>query len=160
MAITYEPIATTSASGSVSSITFSSIPSTYTDLVLVADVLGAASSTDPVLRFNSDTGANYSSTNMRGDGSSTSSVRYADSYIVAGASYGSGIRYTHIINIQNYSNATTYKTAIVRSNDTGNSVSAIVILWRSTSAINSVQISAAANITVGSTFTLYGIASA
>jgi hypothetical protein len=161
MPITYEPIATSTASGSATSITFSSIPSTYTDLVLVADVLGAASGTDPVLRFNSDTSANYSSTNMRGDGSSASSVRYSEFYIVAGASWNSGVRYIHTINIQNYANTTTYKTVLVRSSDPGNSVSAIVGLWRATpAAINSVQISASANITAGSTFTLYGIKAA
>ena len=78
---TYTPIATTTASGSASSVTFSSIPSTYTDLVIVADILGAASTADAVLRFNSDTTSNYSETVIRGDGSSAASARYSESYI-------------------------------------------------------------------------------
>jgi hypothetical protein len=65
----------------------------------------------------------------------------------------------------NYSNATTYKSILIRSRGTRDNDStdttAIVGLWSSTSAINIIKIfPASGNILAGSTFTLYGIASA
>jgi hypothetical protein len=65
------------------------------------------------------------------------------------------------INIMNYANTTTYKTAISRLDDAANYVGTSVGLWRSTSAINSVTILAGTgNIPSGAMFTLYGIAAA
>ena len=59
---TYTPIASHTASGSESSITFSSIPQGYTDLVLVFLGKVDSGSGDLGLRFNADTGSNYSTT--------------------------------------------------------------------------------------------------
>ena len=56
---TMTPIATNTLTAVASSVTFSSIPSTYTDLVLVLQ--GSFDSADDVrFRFNGDTGSNYS----------------------------------------------------------------------------------------------------
>jgi hypothetical protein len=66
-------------------------------------------------------------------------------------------------NIQNYANTTTYKTALNRSNAASQGVEALVTLWRSTAAINSITISTdngGSIIDTGSTFSLYGIKSA
>jgi hypothetical protein len=62
----------------------------------------------------------------------------------------------------NYSNTTTYKTVLLRSNNASAITVATVGLWRSTSAINTIKIYAdgAAVFSVGSTFTLYGIKAA
>ena len=59
----------------------------------------------------------------------------------------------------NYANTTTYKTTLVRHNNVSQTVSAVVNLWRSTSAITSITLSneSATNFDVGATFTLYGI---
>jgi hypothetical protein len=68
-----------------------------------------------------------------------------------------------IIQIQNYANTTTYKTALVRINATDFRTYASVVLWRkSPEAINRVNIKmeASGNFATGSTFTLYGIAAA
>ena len=64
--------------------------------------------------------------------------------------------------IMNYSNTTTFKTAVSRKNDTAGVMGATVHLWRSTAAINSVQIGTqtADTFSVGTTFTLYGVKSA
>jgi hypothetical protein len=69
---------------------------------------------------------------------------------------------TSIINVMNYANTTTYKTSISRGNNSANRVRAYVALWRNTAAITSIQIitNGAINFATGSTFTLYGIASA
>ena len=61
----------------------------------------------------------------------------------------------------NYSNTTTYKTAISRGDRGATSTVAIVNLWRSTSAINNIQFfTDATNFAAGSIITLYGIKAA
>jgi hypothetical protein len=60
----------------------------------------------------------------------------------------------------NYSNTTTYKTILARSNNAGIGLDAIVSLWRSTAAINTVNVLADTNFEAGTSFTLYGIAAA
>ena len=159
MTVTYQPIATTTASGSQSTVTLSSIPATYTDLRLVVN--GTVATNDFVyIRINGDTGSNYSATWIIGDGSSASSLRqtsadkiYTDFYVT---STGSSVM---IAEFNNYSNTTTNKTVLMRSNNASNRVSAAVGLWRSTSAINSVTIYSTTgyNFSSSTMFTLYGI---
>ena len=118
MAATYEPIATTTLGSSQGTITFSSIPSTYTDLVIVMNYSNG-SSEYPSLQFNGDTGNNYSWRDLGGNG--TSAVSYSGSnvasipflgYAVAGSTNFGNV----IAHINNYANTTTYKTVIGRSN--------------------------------------------
>jgi hypothetical protein len=160
---TYTPIATTTASGSTTSVTFSSIAGTYTDIVVVCNVQNAASGDNGLrMQFNSDTGNNYSTTYIYGDGTSAVSGRQTSA---SGAQFGrsaSGNITTSIGQVQNYSNSTTYKTVLGRGNNPAALVWAAVSLWRSTSAITSITIynETSATISAGSTFTLYGIASA
>jgi hypothetical protein len=161
---TYEPIATTTVSGSsTSTITFSSIPATYTDLVLIANA-GSSSAADYDLKINNDTGNNYSFTRLSGDGTSAASDRFSNqAYIrLDKLSYmTTAIQSVMVAHIQNYANATTYKSVIARSNNAGIGTSAVVGLWRNTAAINRLDI-ILSTITFlsGSTFTLYGIAAA
>ena len=167
MAATYTPIATTTGTGSATSITFSSIPSTYTDLILVFNEGPASGGGDRLLAWvNGDnSGTNYSATSLVGNGSAASSARtnnYAKWYLDFGAmTQPSDNNNTYIIHFQNYANTTTYKTILGRFNMASAFVSTIVGLWRSTSAINSITISGnTSNISTSSTFTLYGILSA
>lgn len=157
---TYTPIATTTLGTAVQSYTFSSIPSTYTDLVIVVNS-STASSDYTWIQFNGDTATNYSNTRLYGTGSVAGSDRQTNQ---TNYSYTVGTiteRNTFIANIMNYSNTTTFKTAISRFNVAGSGVDAVVNLWRSTAAINSIKISNNGfNFAVGSTFTLYGIAAA
>lgn len=166
MPSTYTPIATTTASGSVSSITFSSIAGTYTDLVLVNSASLASGAENLRIRFNSDTSTNYSFTVLTGTGSAASSTRSSNQTYIA-ADWNGYLTTTNnvsIISIQNYTNTTTNKTVISRSNNAGTGVDAIVGLWRSTSAITSITIfnsgTGGVNFAAGSTFTLYGIKAA
>lgn len=164
---TYTPIATTTASGSISSITFSSIAGTYTDLVLIVSASLASGAENLRIRFNSDTGTNYSNTVLVGSGSGAGSSRASNQTYIAADSNGylTTTNNIYIMNIQNYSNATTYKTALVRANNAASGASgvdAIVGLWRSTSAIDSITIlnSGGVNFASSSTFTLFGIKAA
>lgn len=164
MASTYTPIATTTLGSAAASYTFSSIPSTYTDLILIFN--GSASSGTPytTLRFNGDTASNYSDTTLSGNGSTAGSGKdVSTSYIyVSGYDTLSTGMSQLIVNFQNYSNTTTYKTALARSANAANGTSAVVGLWRSTAAINSITVllNSASNYATGSTFTLYGILAA
>jgi len=160
MATTYTPIATQTLGSAAASVTFSSISGSYTDLVVVVNA-GAAGVTDLCMRFNADTGTNYSRTQLRGTGSAADSERNSStSRIVIGSIY-TGITTTSIINIQNYSNSTTNKTAISRIGQAGGYVIASVGLWRNTAAITEVLINGdGTNLSAGSTFTLYGIKAA
>lgn len=141
---------------SAASVTFSSIPSTYKDLVL--EVVGTTSANgNALIQFNSDSGANYSSTTVRGDGSSASSVRTSDARLTT-LGIGTGT-FTITSNIQSYANANVYKTWIARYGDAAQVVGAVVGLWRSTTAISTVTATfSGGNYATGTSFRLWGIA--
>jgi hypothetical protein len=155
---TYTPIATTTLGSAQNTITFSSIAGTYTDLVVIYS--GSSTVSDFFsIRFNGDTGSNYSLTDLYGTGSSANSARFSNqTKISRNEAVGQS---NAIINIMNYSNTTTYKTVLTRSNSAADAAFAVVGLWRNTAAITSVSlIHDGANFATGSMFTLYGIASA
>lgn len=160
MPSTYEKIEAKSLGSASNSVTFTVIPATYTDLILIVDgeVSVAAAC---YLQFNSDTAANYSFTYLYGSGTTATSGRSPNvAQIFAGDM--TTTRGTTITQIQNYSNATTYKTSLSRDSAAGIAAAATVGLWRSTSAINAIKVFADASRTfsIGSTFTLYGIKAA
>lgn len=153
---TYEPIATYTAGSGQTSYTFSSIPSTYTDLVIIIN--GSANPAQNLqLQFNGDTGSNYSFTYFVGDGSTANSGRFLNqTNFILGAMYvGLGI---NIINIMNYSDTTTQKTGIGRNSYSAVQSGAYVALWRSTAAINSIKINNSFD--AGTSITIYGIKAA
>lgn len=161
MASTYSAIATTTLGSAATTVDFTSIPSTYTDLIIVGNFSMAAARSLSI-RLNSDTGNNYSNTQLTGNGTSASSARNSNNpymYFAAGqTSIG-----TAILHFQNYANTTTNKTVLARQGTASADVTANVGLWRSTSAITSISLSGEGvsnNLSAGSTFTLYGIASA
>jgi hypothetical protein len=158
---TYEPISTTTLGSATSTVTFSSISGSYTDLKLVMSGLMSAGA-DVTLQFNSDTGANYSRTYLIGSGSSAGTGATANSTSMPVFFIGSNSTYSAFADINNYSNSTTYKTVLCRSGDTGSYVEANAGVWRSTSAITSITISASggATFSTGAMFTIYGIAAA
>jgi hypothetical protein len=153
---TYTALATLTLTGTDSSITFASIPATYRDLILVG--IGSNSAdTDLALRFNGDTGTNYSGVRMFGNGSS------------AGSSSDTGKTYAEIggvntsigdfrAQIMDYSATDKHKTVLTRTSKTGSYVVAWANRWASTSAINSVTVyPISGSFAIGSTFSLYGV---
>lgn len=159
---TYTPIATTTLGSAQSTVTFSSIAGTYTDLIIVANAYENVNGYVKI-RYNNDSGSNYSRTYLYGNGSSALSGRQsneASHFMMAESAVGNS---NNIYQIMNYSNSTTNKTSLNRQNNAGGSTWAVVYLWRSTAAINRIDILSSdgtAAIQSGSTFTLYGIASA
>lgn len=162
MTITYDKIATqTLSDNTTQTVTFSSISASYTDLILVLNG-GMATTTGygTSIRFNSDTGSNYSIVRLYGNGSSANSDKGNNqTYIYALAPGLDTLNSTHIVEIINYSNTTANKTCLIRSSNADSASGATVGLWRNTSAITSISLSPefAANWKSGTTFTLYGI---
>lgn len=164
MPSTYTAIATTTLGSTASTVTFSSIPSTYTDLVLVCNPITNVTTGQLTIRLNGDTGTNYSRLILWGNGSAAGSNAYANEAYAYSGYYTTLWTHTttNIFNINNYSSTTTNKVILGRSNNTSEAVINSANLWRSTAAINSIQIgiSVAGTYSVGSTFTLYGIKAA
>jgi hypothetical protein len=164
---TYEPIATQTLVSAASTITFSSISATYTDLVLVTRIFantGGLNDYTSLMQINGDTASNYSTVKLAGNGTnavSTVSTNANHARINTAGYLSTTIPQNSIINIMNYANTTTYKSILVRSNQVDTEVNTTTSMWRSTSAVTSLRFFIeAGNMGIGSTFTLYGIKAA
>ena len=162
---TYEKIATTTLGSATQTVTFSSISGSYTDLVLIAsrrysNVGTGAENT--FIRFNNDSTALYSTTYLIDGASSGRIINANNLYTSAGGNEIADRFSVDVWNIMNYSNTTTYKTSFVRHNFGASMLQQWLGLWRSTAAINRIDIigGGSATFATGSTFTLYGIAAA
>lgn len=165
MPATYEPIATTTLGSAASSITFSSIPATYTDLRVVF-VGTATSATGLRAQFNSDTGTNYSRTSSLGDGSAVYSQRGTNiAFISLGINdnLSTTVPTLRTMDIFSYAGSTNKTVLTSESTDMNGSGAATVAvqLWRNTGAITSISLNVSGTtIAAGSTATLYGIKAA
>lgn len=174
MAITYEAIQTVTLTGNQSSIDFTSIPQTYTDLLLVLSLRGSGfNATDINMRFNSDTGNNYGYRLFWKDGNTTSvtasNVATANS-MFTGLATGSNTTATawgsQAIYIPNYRLSRSKVVSIesvteANTSDTWNIVNGGI--WTGTAAISSISVfppTGGQNYIASSTATLYGITSA
>jgi hypothetical protein len=166
----FESIATVTSSGSTGSVTFSSIPSTYTALQirLLARCGRAGSATDQLkLQLNGDTGTNYTRHYLLGSGTSalasgTTALSSINLLSVPADAALADTFGTAIIDIQDYQ-STTKNTTIryVNGQDTngGGNIYLGSGLWINTAAVTSIYIEPLnpANFAAGSTFSLYGI---
>ena len=166
----YNSIASTIVgSGGAADITFSNIPSNYQHLQLrgIARASGGASGTSTLqFQANGDTGSNYSSHFLIGDGGSVSSVAYtSDSYFAIGSinNDAAGIFATFVMDIFDYTSTNKHKTVKTLTgldkNGSGN-VALISSVWRNTTiaAITSLKITIAGlNFAQNSQIALYGI---
>ena len=168
MAITYEAIATTTLGSAASVITFSSIPSTYTDLRVIWTVRASTTSVFPYVTYNNDTATNYSWTRLYGDGASAASQRNTSrSYIapqwLTGISDATDQFNLLTLDVFSYAGST-FKTTLTTSQADKNgsgTVERTSALWQSTSAINRIDLTASSSTwAVGTTATLYGIKNA
>lgn len=162
MASTYEPIATTTLGTAAISTTFSSIPSTYTDLRLI--ITGTSTDSIRFLRFNSQSTAVYSFTTLDGDGTNLISSRVTGSSRLYVANADSATYPSlNIVDIFSYAgstNKTVLSSTSADANGTGRSTE-YVGLWRNTAAITTILVSLiTGTFGVGTTFTLYGIKAA
>lgn len=168
MAITYEPIATTTISSATHPVTFSSIPSTYTDLIAVISPIATAGNYNLSLRFNSDTGSNYSYVGLFFNADNSANA-YAGregniTFFPTGTNIATVNPYPVIVQIPNYSNTTTFKTTFSRVARETYAQTASAGLWRSTSAINEISFiltgGGSTTFKAGTIITLFGIKAA
>jgi hypothetical protein len=159
---TYVPIATQTLSTAASSITFSSIPSTYTDLRIVFVPISTSANGNYFI-FNSDTSALYSQTLLYGIATSAGSANATGGNSFGFDYYSTGTTPSTVYQVNIFSYAgSTYKTLLINNANDRNSPGAIVAgvgLYRSTSAITSVTFNTggSTNFAAGTTATLWGI---
>ena len=163
--MTYTPLATTKLTSSSATVTFSSIPQTYTDLVVSINIAGLTAQETPKMYFNGDTSALYSTTFLDGGSSVLSNRTTAQGSFYGIGAYNSGNPTgvsSILININNYSNTTNNKTMLARSAAATLSTNLTVGLYRSTSAVSSISfiVHGGNSYLPGTTFTLYGILAA
>lgn len=167
---TYVALDTVTVSGSsTSTIQFTGIPSGYTDLVVVANLRSSDSRSgyqSVSYTFNSTGSNQYGGTVLYGNGSTASSYRQPNESVFEGLCImngsTSGIFYTNILNIMNYSNTNIYKSVLMEMGNAGLGAYKQAVTWRNTAAITSIQIAEPSNLAwvAGSSATLYGIANA
>jgi hypothetical protein len=168
MPITYEPITTTTLSSAAATITLSSIPATYTDLRIVFFGIELENSTiSKRIRFNGDTGTNYSNLKMGGNGSTVYSnfqaneagIRFASDQVADGTN-----RTLSTFDIFSYAGSTHKTTLISTASDQNGAgyVQRTAGLYRSTSAITSITFFFLNSSTwaTGTSVTIYGIKNA
>jgi hypothetical protein len=165
---TYVPIQTIRITSDTATITFTGIPQTYTDLVIVGNVASSGDDLVPTVRVGNgtiDSGSNYSQT-TGGFIAGAGIASFRDSNDTRMRFGRGGFSTTQPVGVftlhfQNYSNTTTNKTVLARNSAFDRTVSMCVGTWRSTSAINTIQFTeySGATYVSGSTFTLYGIGS-
>jgi len=161
---TYDLIASYTLPSAANAYTFSSIPSTYTDLVLVTNFAGDGVAANMYLRFNGDSGNNYYGGMYTGTGSSPAgSLNAVNNAVVTITWTGASFNNTwgaSTIHINQYKNTSIWKNVLSRTSSS-NEATQGCSTWVDTSAINSIQIlSQGPNYKAGSIFTLYGITAA
>jgi hypothetical protein len=158
---TYTALANITLGSSASSVTFSSIPATYRDLVVVSQAL-ATTSTFLVFRVNGNSSNVYNNVHMVGYAGITGSFSATNTNSLQGvgnlntAGFGNSIA-----QLMDYSATDKHKSILMRIGDPSvDAVTALAGRVAITDAINSVNLSPnAGSFASGSTFALYGIAS-
>ena len=171
MPVTYEPIATVTLATMSPTITFSSIPQTYTDLRLVVCAYEQEGTTiTKRFRINGDTGSNYNHVTF----GATASSRYTQSEAsgtgmrIASNQIGDPASLNQLITIDILSyTGSQLKTTIHQTSSMQDVAGAGYVqkglgLWNSTAAINSIVLMYlnSSNWGAGSRATLYGIKAA
>jgi hypothetical protein len=162
----FESIATSTLGAGQTTVTFSSIPSTYTHLQIRASV-AAAVNNGILTRFNGDTANNYArhrlagngTTVAAGSGSSVSSiyVYYGSGVPTAASTFG-----PMVLDILDYTNTNKYKTLRALCGYDANGTGGIDLdsgVWMNTAAVTSISflMDGATTYNSGTTFALYGI---
>lgn len=166
MPATYEPIATTKISGSsTTQVDFTSIPATYTDLVISMNLVNGTSLNGLFMRFNSDSGTNYASLNWGASGASTFGNVNSGNNTISVTSSSINDAMPSFVTIFSYANTNIYKSGFTRSTSNGNPRTGMYSFgWASKSAISTITLyrdsGSPGIIGADSVFTLYGIKAA
>ena len=162
----YESISTVSVgSGGSSTITFSSIPSTFTHLQIRGIALSNLAEANLRVRFNSDSGANYARHYLGGNGSAAFAAGVAnETFAQGGLSPNSTQPAAYVMDILDYGNTNKYTTLRSLYGDDKNGGTGYLFLasglWLNTAAITSIVLDysgGTATFSQYSQFALYGI---
>lgn len=163
---TYIALANTTLSGTASNVTFSSIPSTYRDLVVVINATQSGTNGYLEMQVNNATGANYNWVSMFGRSNGGYSSAAVNQTAVQPSSHSQGTQpFNTIIHLMDYSATDKHKVGLIRHNQYDNSltselVRADVFRWANTAAVSSITIlGRTQTFASGSNFALYGIIS-
>lgn len=155
---TYTTIASTTLASGSATIVLDNIPGTYTDLQLIFSGTVSGAATNPILYFNTDTAnGNYGYTRWYAYGSGKGSDTGNGTYILGDITTNWS---SHIVDIMNYANTTSWKSIISRGHIVDSSESLYLGAWKSTAAITKITLSLGTNYLTGSTATLIGIKAA
>ena len=161
----YESIATyTTTSGGTSSISFTSIPSTYKHLQIRGIARSATVNLNTLIRFNSDSGNNYATHYLLGNGSSssagaeTSTSRFYVDIVTASSTFYAA----SVVDILDYANTNKYKTVRTLAGQDLNGSGTVWLvsgLWQNTNAVTTVTLTldGGNNFAQYTSFALYGI---
>ena len=158
MTNTYVPLATITLTATDSELVFANLPSTYRDLIVVGNWAGSASANYLKIRFNGDTGNNYTGVFAFGASNGTGSFTSSTSSVDVGITRtGLG---PMLLQVQDYSATNKHKTLLSRYGLSDQSeLGMIAGRWANTSAVTSMTLFlSSGTISVGSTFSIYGVA--
>jgi len=168
MPSTYTLISSNVLTSSAASVTFSAIPSTYTDLVLRVSLRSTANTLNCAIIFNSNTSSihsgtfvyGFSTTAGSGNELNTSALnpQFTNSNAMTANTFGSAELY-----IPNYTNSSNKPVSSINASETNSATDAWIMgyagLWRGSAAITSITITSGSggSHVSGSSFYLYGI---
>ena len=155
---TYIPIATVSLASATATVTFSSLPDSYRDLILIIEGTLTSGEGELTAIVNGDSGANYSRVWMGGDGNSAFSGSAASETVLKFGYFGNG-RHSSVTHFMDYSATDKHKTVLNRSNTPTASVFGWASRWANTAAITSLAIDtgSAGSFAIGTTLSIYGV---
>jgi hypothetical protein len=158
---TYTALATVTLGTTAATVTFSSIPATYRDLILVVNASSSVQ-TELFLRFNGDTGSNYNTVRMQGSGSVAASA--STSNATGARLNGNGdimttLSFNAVIQLMDYSATDKHKSALSRTSS-ASGIDACAVRWANTNAITTIlAYPTTGTFSSGSTFNLFGVIS-
>ena len=167
----YESLQTvTVGAGGQASINFTAIPSTYSHLQIrfIGRSTTADTNCDTLVRYNSDTGSNYSYHSLFGNGAtasanagSSTNSSYMTFRNLTAANAGAGQFGASVIDVLDYANTNKYKTTRGLGGYDSNGSGIITLgslLWMNTAAITSINIlPIVGSWAQYSSFALYGV---
>jgi len=155
----FESIATATGTGSSGTITFSSIPSTFKHLqIRMSANTGFAQPV--IIRFNSDTGNNYTNHAVYGDGATAGTIGTASTASTTVANLHPTYYGVAVVDLLDVFSTSKNKTIRSFLGYDANGSGAVYIrsgVWQNTAAVTSISLIANDNFTTASTFALYGI---
>jgi hypothetical protein len=155
---TYTQINSITLAAASSSVTFGSIPQDFRDLILVVNG-NVTGSLVTQLRFNSDSGNNYSFVSAAGNNNNSPySTSGTTTFINAAPDFGTNAAFDQRYQIMDYSATDKHKTVLVRHGMSAQSPNMVAARWANTSAISALTFLSSANsYSIGTVISLYGI---